>query len=116
MRLGEYDAAIDEYKRLARDPAREVFALTKMGDCYLAKGSCTEAILRYKRALNCDDVTREETRLLYFQLGSSFERLGDISEALYFFEKVAKREPDFNDVARKVAELIPLKDKKAKRA
>jgi pilus assembly protein FimV len=113
LHLGLYDAAIEEYKKLARDPVREVFALTRMGDSYQAKGSFTEAILRYKRALNCDHVTREEARLLYFQLGMTFERLGDISEALYFFEKVAKRDPGFREVSRKVAELIPRKVKRA---
>ena len=92
---------------------REVFALTRMGDCFQAKGSFTEAILRYKRALNCDNVSREEGRLLYFQLGMTFERLGDISEALYFFEKVAKRDPGFREVSRKVAELLPRKVKRA---
>ena len=112
-RLGLFDAAIEEYKRLSRDPAREIFALTKMGDCFLAKSSYTEAILRYKRALNCDDVTREEARLLYYQLGATFERLGDISEALYFYEKVSKRDPEFKDVSRKIAELIPRKAKRA---
>ena len=113
LRLGLFDAAVDEYKKLARDPVREVFALTRMGDCFQAKGTFTEAILRYKRALNCDNVSREEARLLYFQLGMTFERLGDISEALYFFEKVAKRDPGFREVSRKVAELLPRKVKRA---
>jgi tetratricopeptide (TPR) repeat protein len=113
LRLGLFDAAVDEYKKLARDPVREVFALTRMGDCFQAKGTFTEAILRYKRALNCDNVSREEARLLYFQLGMTFERLGDISEALYFFEKVARRDPGFRGVSRKVAELIPRKVKRA---
>ena len=36
---------------------------------------------------------------LYYCLGATFERLGDTSEALYFFEKVAKRGAKFRDVS-----------------
>jgi tetratricopeptide (TPR) repeat protein len=105
--MGLYDAAINEFKQLTHDPRREVFALTMMGECYEAKGSLTEAVLRYKRALNCDQVTETENLDLYFLLGGAFERLGDVGEALYFFEKVMKRDPKFRDADQKVAALRP---------
>jgi hypothetical protein len=44
---------------------------------------------------------------LYFLLGGAFDRLGDTSEALYFFEKVARRAPKFRDVDRRIAALRP---------
>lgn len=112
--MGLFDAAIAELKLLAREPEREVFALTIMGECYESKGSFTDAVLRYKRALNCPQVTKEETRALYFLLGGAFEHLGDVSEALYFYEKVAKRDPKFRDVGQKVAELKPRLVKRAR--
>jgi pilus assembly protein FimV len=112
--MGLFDAAIGELKLLAEDPDREVFALTTMGECFEAKGSFTDAILRYKRALNCSQVNPAETLVLYFLLGAAFEHLGDISEALYFFEKVAKREPKFRAVDEKVAELKPQMVKRAR--
>jgi hypothetical protein len=62
-------------------------------------------VIRYKEALNCADVTAPEMLLLYYLLGCVFERLGDRSEALYFFEKVVKREPRFRDVDVKIAAL-----------
>ncbi|MES1204379.1 MAG: tetratricopeptide repeat protein, partial [Pseudomonadota bacterium] len=112
--MGLFDAAIGELKLLALDPTREVFALTTMGECFEAKGTFTEAVLRYKRALNCEQVTREETLALYYLLGGAFERLGDISEALYFYEKVTKREPSFRDAIQKVADLKPRMVKRAR--
>ena len=112
--MGLYDAAIGELKKLARDPEREVFALTTMGECYEAKGSFTDAVIRYKRALNCEQITPEEVLLLYYLLGAAFDRLGDVNEALYFFEKVAKRSPRFRDVEQKVAELRPRMVKRAR--
>ena len=112
--MGLYDAAINELKQLGRDPEREVFALTTMGECYEAKGSFTDAVIRYKRALNCEQISPEEVLALYYLLGAAFDRLGDVSEALYFFEKVAKRAPRFRDIEQKVAELRPLMVKRAR--
>jgi tetratricopeptide (TPR) repeat protein len=103
--MGLNDAAIAEFKLLTEDPAREVFALTMIGECLEAKGTLTDAVVRYKEALNCEAVTPAETLVLYHLLGSVFERIGDRSEALYFFEKVAKRDPRFQDVDRRIAAL-----------
>jgi tetratricopeptide (TPR) repeat protein len=103
--MGLNDAAIAEFKLLTDDPAREVFALTMIGECMEAKGTLTDAVVRYKEALNCSTVTPAETLVLYHSLGNVFERIGDRSEALYFFEKVAKRDPRFHDVDRKIAAL-----------
>ena len=47
-----------------------------------------------------------ESAQLYYLLGSAFERLGDTSEALYFFEKVAKR-GEFRDVTQRIEALQP---------
>jgi len=105
--MGLLDAAIGEFKLLTQDPEREVFALTMIGECCEAKGSLTDAIIRYKEGLNCPQITPEETVQLYYCLGSTFERLADQSEALYFYEKVAKRDPKFRDVSDKLLHLRP---------
>jgi len=110
---GDYDRAIEELKHLVKDRRRAVFALTTMGECYAAKGSLTEAVIRYKKALNEDDVTDAEGLLLYYLLGEAFERLGDLDEALYFFETVAKRDPRFRAVERKLAALKPPRASRA---
>ena len=111
--MGLYDAAIAELKTVTRDPRRQVEALTLLGQCFEAKGSLTEAIIRYKQALNCTPITADETTQLYFVLGGAFDRLGDASEALYFFEKVARRTPTFRDVDRRIAALRPKSMKTA---
>jgi tetratricopeptide (TPR) repeat protein len=105
--MGLLDAAIGEFKLLTQDPSREVFALTMIGECCEAKGSLTDAIIRYKEALNCPQITVEEMIQLYYCLGQTFERLSDRSEALYFYEKVAKKDPKFRDVVEKLASLRP---------
>ena len=105
--MGLHDAAMAEFKLLMADPARKVFALTMIGECLEAQGALPDAVVRYKEALNSGHVADAETVQLYYLLGSAFERLGDNSEALYFFEKVAKRGPQFRDVARRIQALKP---------
>jgi tetratricopeptide (TPR) repeat protein len=105
--MGLHDAAIAEFKLLTADPARKVFALTMIGECLEAQGALPDAVVRYKEALNSGPVAEAESAQLYYLLGSAFERLGDTSEALYFFEKVAKRGGQFRDVARRIEALKP---------
>ena len=103
--MGLYDAAVVEFRKLALDKTRAVFALTMIGECVEAKGELGEAVARYKEALNLSQATAQESVELYYLLGSVFEQLGDVREALYFFENVGKRDPGFRDVNRRIATL-----------
>ena len=103
--MGLFDAAIAEFKQLAADPARAVFALTMIGECVEATGDLGGAVARYKEALNLPQATAQESIGLYYQLGAVFEQLGDLREALYFFENVGKRDPSFRDVKQRIAAL-----------
>ncbi len=106
--MGLFDAAIKEFLILAQDSKREVFALTMIGECHEAKGAPPEAVVHYKKALNRPQIANAEATQLYYQLGTVFQTLGDKREALYFFEKVAKRDPQYRDVARNVSALRSL--------
>jgi tetratricopeptide (TPR) repeat protein len=103
--MGLYDAAIEEFKQLAADKTKAVFACTMIGECVEAKGELGEAVKRYKEALNLPQATTQESIELYYLLGAVFEQLGDVREALYFFENVGKRDPAFRDVKKRVAAL-----------
>jgi tetratricopeptide (TPR) repeat protein len=103
--MGLHDAAIDEFKKLAADKARAVFAYTMIGECVEAKGELGEAVKRYKEALNLPQATPQESIELYYLLGAVFEQLGDVREALYFFENVGKRDPGFRDVKKRIVTL-----------
>jgi tetratricopeptide (TPR) repeat protein len=111
--MGLWDPAIEEFKILGRDPRRQVFALTMIGECLEAKGSLTDAVIRFKEALNCPQASATETTVLYYLLGGAFERLNDRPEALYFYEKVSRRDPRFREVAAKLVALRPPSAKQA---
>jgi tetratricopeptide (TPR) repeat protein len=108
--MGLHDAAIAEFKQVLADRSRAVFALTMMGECLEAKGELGEAVVRYKEALNQTHVSASESLELYYLLGGVFERLGDVREALYFFENLRKRDAHFRDVERRIATLKPMNE------
>jgi tetratricopeptide (TPR) repeat protein len=103
--MERYDAAIEHFKAAMEDPQREVFALSMIGECCEALGDSAEAIRCYQDALKRPSATAAEATQLYFQLGNVFYNLGDHSEALYYFERVIKRDPSFRDIARRLAEV-----------
>ena len=105
--MGLHDAAIAEFRQVLADRSRAVFALTMMGECLEAKGELGEAVVRYKEALNQPQVSATESLELYYLLGGVFERLGDVREALYFFENLRKRDARFRDVEGRIAALKP---------
>jgi tetratricopeptide (TPR) repeat protein len=103
--MERYDAAIEHFKALLADPKREVFALSMIGECAEALGDSAEAIRCYQDALKRPSATTAEATQLYYQLGNVFLNLGDHSEALYYFERVYKRDATFRDVQERLARL-----------
>lgn len=103
--MERHEAAIAHFKAALADPKREVFALSMIGECHEALGESAEAIRCYQDALKRPSATSSEATQLYFQLGNVFYNLGDHSEALYYFERVYKRDPGFRDITRRLAEV-----------
>jgi tetratricopeptide (TPR) repeat protein len=103
--MERYDAAIEHFKALLPDPKRDVFALSMIGECSEALGDSAEAIRCYQDALKRPSATTAEATQLYYQLGNVFYNLGDHSEALYYFERVYKRDANFRDVQQRLASL-----------
>jgi tetratricopeptide (TPR) repeat protein len=103
--MERYDLAIQHFTSLLGDSKREVFALTMIGESQEALGNHAEAIRCYQDALRRPRATEEEATQLYFLLGNVFYNKGDRAEALYYFERVCKRDPSFRDVQRRLAAL-----------
>jgi tetratricopeptide (TPR) repeat protein len=103
--MERYDAAIEHFKALLADSKREVFALSMIGECHEALGDSAEAIRCYQDALKRPSATAAEATQLYYQLGNVFHNLGDQSEALYYFERVYKRDATFRDIQQRLTKL-----------
>ncbi len=103
--MGLLDDAIAEFKTVMKDPPREVQCHLMIGLCFLEKGQQGEAIAQFKKGLYVEGITDRETLSLYFELGQGYERMGDPREALYYYEKVQKRDARFRNVERYIAAL-----------
>jgi pilus assembly protein FimV len=100
--MGLLDDAINEFRIVMKDPAREVQCHLMIGLCFLEKGMQTDAIGQFKKGLYVEGITEREALSMYFELGQAYERLNDPREALYYYEKVMKRDPNFRDVQKRV--------------
>jgi len=103
--MERHDVAIQHFTALLGDPQREVFALTMIGESQEALGNRAEATRCYQDALKSPHASEVEATQLYFLLGNLFYNTGDRAEALYYFERVSKRDPTFRDVQRRLAAL-----------
>jgi len=73
-----------------------------LGLCYAEKGLMTDAIAQFKEGLYAENIQEREQLAIYFELGQAYERLSDGREALYYYEKVMKRDVNFRGVAERV--------------
>ncbi len=103
--MGLYDDAVAEFKIATMNPARRCIGETMIGLCYEEKGDYPAAVEHFKLGLQASQRTEQEELGLYFEIAAAYEHLGDGLEALYFYQKVSKRDPGFRDVTQKMHEL-----------
>ena len=98
------DDAIKAFEKALRAPGREVQCRVMIGMCMREMGNQSEAINQFKQGLHAEPLERER-QSLYYEIGITYEAIGDDSEALYFFEMVLKRDPSFADAAGRAERL-----------
>jgi tetratricopeptide (TPR) repeat protein len=106
--MGLHEEAIKEFALVREAPAgrdRAVQCYLMIGLCQAERGRLGEAVDEFKAGLYVDHITEREAMALYFELGAAYQALGDVREALYYFEKVHKRDPRFRDVDRRITAL-----------
>jgi tetratricopeptide (TPR) repeat protein len=105
--MGLVDDAIHEFETAlaGNDRKREVDCLSMIGLCHLAKADGNAAIAAFRRALASDRLTRDAAKAIHFELAAAHESGGDREAALYYFQRVAKADPAFREVAQRVAAL-----------
>jgi tetratricopeptide (TPR) repeat protein len=102
--MGLYDEAIKAFEKVIRAPGREVQCRVMLGMCQREMGNPSEAIHQFKQGLHAEPKEREQLSL-YHEIGITYESIGDDGEALYYFESVIKRDPNFADAANRASEL-----------
>lgn len=105
--MGLLPDAVGEFEVAARDQARECMCFAMIGMIYLEQNQLDRAAEAYVRALSAAQKTVEQEMSLYYDLGNVYEMKGKGQDALYYFQKIARRDPGYRDVADRIQQLSP---------
>jgi tetratricopeptide (TPR) repeat protein len=97
--------AMAEFERCTGHPEKECIAHAMLGVCHFEQGAYAEAIAQFKKGLHAEAKTEREETGLHFELGCAYQASGDPREALYYFDKVRKRDASFRNVGDRIAAL-----------
>jgi tetratricopeptide (TPR) repeat protein len=105
--MGLIPDALHEFELAARDPQRECNCYAMIGLVHLEQGQLDRAVESYVRALGAAEKTVEQEMNVYYDLGTVYEMKGKTQDALYYFQKIARRDPGYRDVSERIAALQP---------
>jgi tetratricopeptide (TPR) repeat protein len=108
--MGLIADAIHEFELAARDAQRECNCFAMIGMVYLEQNQLDRAAESYVRALSAANKTVEQEMNLYYDLGTVYEMKGKSQDALYYFQKIARRDPGYRDIAERITGLQPEKE------
>jgi tetratricopeptide (TPR) repeat protein len=99
--------AISEFLLAARDASRACVCYSMVGMIELERGKPEAAIEAFQKALKAPEKTSDQELSLFYELGQLYEQRGEKATALDYYKKIHRREPDFRDVAERIAALEP---------
>ncbi len=105
--MGLLPDAMNEFGLAARDPSRECMCYAMIGMIRVERGELDQAAKSYIRGLEAAQKTVDQEMALYFDLGNVYEMKGATKDALYYFEKVAQKDPKYRGVSERIAALQP---------
>jgi tetratricopeptide (TPR) repeat protein len=105
--MGLLPDAVGEFETAGRDATRECMCFAMIGMIYLEQNQLDRAAEAYVRALSAAQKTVEQEMSLYYDLGNVYEMKGKNQDALYYFQKIARRDPGYRDVTDRIAQLSP---------
>jgi tetratricopeptide (TPR) repeat protein len=105
--MGLLPDAVGEFETAARDGARECMCFAMIGMIYLEQNQLDRAAEAYVRALSAIQKTVEQEMSLYYDLGNVYEMKGKNQDALYYFQKIARRDPGYRGVSDRIQALLP---------
>ncbi|MBK7585159.1 MAG: tetratricopeptide repeat protein [Myxococcales bacterium] len=105
--MGLLADAINEFGLAARDPSRECMCYAMIGMIRLERGELDLSAKAYLRGLEAAQKTPDQEMALHYDLGNVHEMKGVAKDALYYFEKVAKKDPRYRGVTDRIAALQP---------
>jgi tetratricopeptide (TPR) repeat protein len=105
--MGLVADAIRELEVAARDPKRECNCQAMIGMIHRERDELDRAAEAYVRGLSAPHKTVAQEISLYYELGSIYEQKEDVDEAIYYYQRITRRDPTYRDVSQRLASLLP---------
>jgi len=105
--MGLLSDAAREFEIASSDPKLECTCLAMMGMMYRERGELDRAAEAYVRGLNAKHKTVAQEMSLYYDLGTIYELKSDADEAIYYYQRIMRRDPSYRDVPKRLQALEP---------
>ena len=109
------DDAIREFEVAAQDPKRECVCRSMIGMIEIERGRLNEAIDAFLMGLNSPNKNAEQETVLCYEIGAAYEAKKVTKEALSYFQKAMRRDPNYRDVQERVRRLAKNEPKAQQR-
>lgn len=102
---GKYAQAIAEFQKAMSDHKKAPRAALMLGLCHRDQGQIKEAVEVFKEGIHLPGIADTDLSELHYQLGRSYEMLGDAKEATYFYTQAQRPTGKFKDSAERIVAL-----------
>ncbi|CAN5925546.1 hypothetical protein BH11MYX4_BH11MYX4_20480 [soil metagenome] len=110
------DDAIREFQVAAQDPKRECVARSMIGMIEIERGRMNEAIDAFLMGLNSPNKDPQQETVLCYEIGACYEAKKMTKEALSYYQKAMRRDPNYRDVQERVRRLAKVEPKMQRQA
>jgi len=98
--------AINEFELAARDPGRECVCQWMIGTIHREQGNTDAAIDAFIRGVRAQAKTPDQEVALTYEIGDCYEERRAPDQALYYFQRVARMNPTYNDPRGSIADRV----------
>jgi tetratricopeptide (TPR) repeat protein len=105
------DDAIREFDVAAMDPKRECVCRSMIGMIQIERGNINEAIEAFLQGLNSAIKDPSQETVLCYEIGAAYEAKKMTKDALSYYQKAMRRDPNYRDVQERVRRLAKAEPK-----
>ena len=109
------DDAIREFEVAAQDPKRECVCRSMIGMIEIERGRLNEAIDAFLMGLNSPNKDPQQETVLCYEIGAAYEAKKMNKDALSYYQKAMRRDPNYRDVQERVRRLAKNEPKQQSR-
>jgi tetratricopeptide (TPR) repeat protein len=103
--MGLFEDAMREFDVAAADPVRECVCRSMIGMILFERGRASEAIDAFMKGLHAEIRTPDQEMALCYDIAAAYETVKRPKDAVIYFQKVVRRDPNYRDVQERLRRL-----------